>query len=144
MKKQKDIHLKFFYIYVHVHIYILKKGWYQWLWYTLKMIVQQRWIRKCLQRKDIKLIMMSYLMRNQRRCRGEVSRRNTPSEKISSQVCCFHSTAICCDIWNEDDRINISVAIFTTTYLEKCYDSCKKYSSPSWLKQLSCTLLCIH
>lgn len=93
--------------------------------------VQQRWLTKCLQSKDTKLMMKSYLMKNWRRYRAEGSRRNTRSEKISSQVCCFHSTSICCNIWNEDDRINISAAIFITTFLEKCYDSCKKYSSLS-------------
>jgi len=67
-------------------------------------------------------------MSNWRRCRGEVSRRTTPSEKISSRVCCFRSTSICCNVRNKDDRINISVAIFITTYLEKRYDGCKKRS----------------
>lgn len=33
--------------------------------------VQQRWLTKCLQSKDIKLMMKSYLMKNWRRYRAE-------------------------------------------------------------------------
>lgn len=121
------------------YIYILKKDRIS--------VCDRHWRWECSKdgsSKDIKLVMMSYSTGNWRRCRGEVSRRNTPSERISSPVCCFHSPSICCSLWNEDDRINISVAIFTATYSEKCYDSWKKYSSLPWLRKLSCVFLHIH
>lgn len=50
------------------------------------MIVQQRCVRKCPQSADTKLTAMSYSMRNEKRCRGEVSGRHTVTKFLSESV----------------------------------------------------------